>query len=324
MELTPELEARFIEQEHRIVRVVQNYFDRKRWTLDDPRRAAARNAILWRMFAPGTAAVAASSLVAIATLVVLVWQTGLIAEQNEFFKEQNQKLQLQIDQQGDQDTTRRRTEIIAALYETQQGPHGGVEPKANVRTRGEAVAEFVQLERGRLKKLQARVPSYQGALSLTQARLDKLNLDNLDLQGIVLIGTFLENTSFNNTDLSGADLRAARMDGTSFLGAKLKGANLEGAIPLQVSFARADLRDAVLTSSSVRGCEFLGADLRRAEMTGIREWAGGASFKAANIAGVTGLSAEQRNDMLRGGAVEFPKDEDWARFQREVFSHQRR
>jgi hypothetical protein len=112
MALTPELEARFIEQEHRIVRVVQNYFDRKRWPPDDPRRVAARNAVIWRVLTPGTAAVAAGGLVAIATLVVLVWQTRLIAEQNEFFRDQNQKLQVQIDRKRSTNYTVARAAVM--------------------------------------------------------------------------------------------------------------------------------------------------------------------------------------------------------------------
>jgi uncharacterized protein YjbI with pentapeptide repeats len=320
MDLSPEVEALFIEQEHRIVRVVQNYFDRKKWPADDPRRVAARNAVIWRVLAPGTAAVAAGGLIALATLVVLVWQTNLIAEQNEFFKEQNKKLQVQIDQQGDQDTSRRRTEIIGVLYETQVGPQGILEPKANPRTRGEAVLEFVQLERLRLQKLKKRVPSYQGELSLSQARLDGLNLDNSDLQTLVLVGSFLRNTSFSNGDLRRADLRAAQMESTSFRQSNLQGANFEGSALLQVSFAGSDLRGANLASVSIRECEFLGADLRGANLTGLKGWKDSPNLRFANIAGTRGLAPEAREYFLKQGAVEMFNEDQWSKFKRDRFS----
>ncbi|PHV05605.1 hypothetical protein CSQ96_19385 [Janthinobacterium sp. BJB412] len=319
MDLSPEVEARFIEQEHRIVRVVQNYFDRKNWPADDPRRVAARNAVIWRVLAPGTAAVAASGIIALATLGVLVWQTGLIADQNMAFKEQNNKLQLQIDQQADQDTSRRRTEIIAVLYETQVGAQDILQPKANPRTRGEAVLEFVQLERQRLKKLKTRVPSYQVQLSLTQARLDGLNLDNSDLQDMVLVGAFLQNTSFSEGDLRRVDLRAAQMQSTSFRQTDLQHANFEGSALLQVSFARSDLRGANFTSVSISGCEFLGADLREARLTGLKNWADNANFRFANIAGARGLSPEARQYFLKQGAVEMLDEDQWSRFKRDTF-----
>jgi uncharacterized protein YjbI with pentapeptide repeats len=318
--LTPDLEARFIEQEHRIVRVVQNYFDRTQWPAGDPRRRAARNAVVWRILAPGTAAVAASSLIAVATLIVLVWQTSLIAEQNAFFKDQNQKLQLQIDQQADQDVNRRRTEIIASLYETQMGTEGILVPRANPRTRGEAVFEFVQLERQRLKRLRERVPAYQAELSLTAARLDRLNLDNMDLSGLILVGTFLQNTSFARADLTAADFRAAMLESTAFRDAVLKGSNFEGTNPLEVSFARADLRDANFISAGIRGCEFLGADLRGASLHGLRDWKDSTNFRFANIAGVKGLSEELREHMISQGAVEIANDQEWTSFRTSRFA----
>lgn len=316
--LTPELEAKFIEQEHRVVRVVQNYFDRKRWPPDDARRIAARNAVIWRVLTPGAAAVATGGLVAIATLVVLVWQTRLIADQNDFFREQNQKLQMQIDQQADQDASRRRTEIFGVLYETQLGPQGELVPTANPRTRAEAALEFVQLERTRLKRLQtSNVPMYQAELSLTQARLDGLNLDRADLQDLVLVGAFLQNTSFSGSNLEGANLQAAQLVSTSFRGANLQRANFEGSALLQVSFAGGDLREANLSAVSLSGCEFLGADLREARITS-KDLDDRTNFKFANIARAE-MDDKLKALALQQGAVEISEDAAWEVFKREKF-----
>jgi len=138
-----EIEAKFYEQEHRFVQVILNFIKRKEWESDDPRRKATVKALIWRLLSPATAAVAGGSLIAIGSLVVLIWQTSLIAEQNRFFKEQNVKFQEQIDLQGEQDRATRRTEVISNLYETVQTSEG-LQPRANARTRGESVVEFVR------------------------------------------------------------------------------------------------------------------------------------------------------------------------------------
>jgi hypothetical protein len=202
--------------------------------------------------------------------VVLVWQTPLIAEQNQYTKEQNTKLQLQIDQQADQDTNRRRTEIIAVLYDTERGSQGPLVARANPRTRAEAVSKFVRLERLRIQKLKLRGPPFQTELGLTQARLDGLNLDGTDLHGLSLVGTFLENTSSIGVNLQGADLRAALLESTGFANAPRQGAKLDGANPLQVSFSREDLRGTSMRTVGVDRCEFIGADLRGADLQELR------------------------------------------------------
>jgi hypothetical protein len=128
-----ELEAKLIEQEHRIVRVIQNFVNRNQWANEDPRRAAAKNALVWRALAPISITAAAGSTVALATLLVLFWQTRLMSEQNASFKEQNAKLQAQIDLQTEQDAARRRTEVIANLYETVGDPLSPVSAAARKR-----------------------------------------------------------------------------------------------------------------------------------------------------------------------------------------------
>jgi uncharacterized protein YjbI with pentapeptide repeats len=233
---------------------------------------------------------------------------------DEAFKEQNQKLQMQIDQQADQDTARRRTEIIAVLYETTRGVSGALEPRANPRTRAEATLEFVRLERQRLTKLRQRGPEYQQQVSFSQARLDGLNLDNADFSEVSLVGAFLENTSFHRANLQGADLRASQLVSTSFRNAVVARANFEGSSLLQVSMAHADLREGRLNSVSLIDCEFLGADLRGAELNGLRALDRPSSFRFANIAGAKGLEPQLRELMLSQGAVEIADDAAWKAF----------
>jgi hypothetical protein len=110
------MEARFIEQEHRLIMIFLNVFNTRPLQSSDLRRQAAVRALIWRLLSPSTAVLAGGGAVAIGTLVVLIWQTNLIGEQNKYFKEQNDKLQSQIDLQARQGRVQRRTEVIASLY----------------------------------------------------------------------------------------------------------------------------------------------------------------------------------------------------------------
>lgn len=51
-----ETEAKFVEQEHRLVRIIVNVLEYRRADPDDPRKKAALKALVWRIFSPGTAA----------------------------------------------------------------------------------------------------------------------------------------------------------------------------------------------------------------------------------------------------------------------------
>lgn len=63
-----ELDARFIEQEHRFLRVLSNLYETRSLASTDSRRRAAVRAAIWRMFSPSTVAVAGGGAVAIRLL----------------------------------------------------------------------------------------------------------------------------------------------------------------------------------------------------------------------------------------------------------------
>jgi hypothetical protein len=82
-----ELRSALIEQEHRPIQVYWNFLESFGWHATDPRRKAARRALLWRMFAP--AAVAAGGITVASVLSILTY-----AE----FRKQNAQLREQTDQ----------------------------------------------------------------------------------------------------------------------------------------------------------------------------------------------------------------------------------
>jgi len=87
-----DIEAKLLEQEHRPIQVIGNFFNRNKWEKDDPRRSSVKKAIIWRLFfSPGVMAVAGGGI-GILTLVALLWQNTLFKEQNQLIKTQNQSL----------------------------------------------------------------------------------------------------------------------------------------------------------------------------------------------------------------------------------------
>ncbi|MEM7235473.1 MAG: pentapeptide repeat-containing protein [Planctomycetota bacterium] len=299
------IQAKFIEQEHRLVRIVLNFLERGKYPDGDPRGPAARRAFVWRIFSPGTAAVVGGGAVAIGSLIVLAIQTALIAEQNRYFQQQNSAIQAQIDQQSRQESSRRRTEVIANLYELDESD----DPRYDPRTRIEAVREYVELERNHLLTTGDEGASLP-RVSLSQVDLEGLNLARHDFRSVELVGADLQQSDFNGANLAGADLRASLFLLTNFRGADLTEVNCEGCNLEQSQFADAVLAEAVLTSASVKGVTFFRADLRGADLTGLRD-VPTAEWAHCNIAGVVGLEAESRALALEAGAVELDADVEW-------------
>jgi uncharacterized protein YjbI with pentapeptide repeats len=302
-----QVEARFIAQEHRFPHIIFNFWARRAWSIDDPRRAAAVQALVWRAFSPGTAAVAGGGIVAVATLAILVWQTSLIGEQNRYFAEQNTKLQQQIDTQAAQDLGRRRTEIIANLYERSTSNLAGLStPRANARTRSESVREFLSLERSRL--------GLGSRLNLQGALLQNTTLEGLDFSNTDLMMASLDNTTFAGANLDDCDLRAAIFLNANLPGASMRRVNLEGCDLQAARLGNADLRGAVLNSAKLQGVLLLGADLRDASLAFVKGWQELESVAHANIHGVKNAPDGFREWALNAGAVDEPNDSKWIEY----------
>lgn len=97
-----EFEAELMRQEHRLFNILRNFFSRKRFPTDDPRRQAIIEAVLWRVciaLAP-TAIAGGASVVAIVGLIVALHANWLVQEQNSMLKEQTALLKSQDRQLG--------------------------------------------------------------------------------------------------------------------------------------------------------------------------------------------------------------------------------
>ncbi len=300
------VEAQFVEQEHRRVRIILNFLATRSLAADDPRRPAAVRALVWSLFGGTGAAVVTGGLIALLTLAVMVWQTRkmqeqtrqmqaqttLIAQQNDYFREQNAKLQEQIDAQTTQARSQRRTEIIAALYDTIEDSDGKLRPRASARTRGEAVREFVSLERA------AKHP--QGApdfiVDLRGAYLEGVKVAYLDFSDAGFDGATLDRADFYFCSFKSAVMRETAGREVKFFDCTLEGANCErvawpGAQLTHTSMEGAKFKDADLQEASFKGvsfkrADFTSADLRKSVFVTVRDWQDAASFEATAIKGI--------------------------------------
>lgn len=305
-----ELREQLIEQEHRGLRILTNFFiEKRKWPRGDPRHAAAWKALLYRVwFSPGTIAAAGGAVGAVSAML-LFGQYQEMREQNKRFAEQTLALQGQVELQRNQFVLQRRTELITILYDGNDGegsisdpPSEHKIPRANARTRSEALIEFIGLEQDRLRKINAEIVAdtdivridLRGALlseisapklDLPDARLDYSDLKRANLDGSNLSRSIFAEADLSRAYLNGAILANADFDGAILIRAKLEGAQLSGAnlsladldganlIDANLNGAIVDsahlgggakLDDANLSDSYLAGSDFSGARLKRA------------------------------------------------------------
>jgi uncharacterized protein YjbI with pentapeptide repeats len=176
--------------------------------------------------------------------------------QLQYAAEQNEKLQVQIDQQREQDYIARRAELYATLYDRaeqcEQRPGQTRCPaKANIRAREEALKALVRLERRRNV-----IPALR-ELDLSGETLDAVDLAGVDLARASFVGARLREADLAHATLSDSQLSDADLEA-----ANLEGANLHRARLDRASLVNAHLGTAVLTGASMRGADLTSADLR--------------------------------------------------------------
>ena len=90
-----DIEARLIEQEHRFIKIVLNFFRRKQFQKGDPRRLATITALVYSFLAPGKAVATGIGIVSLVSLYI-AWQANAkIDEQNLLISRQNELLNVQ-------------------------------------------------------------------------------------------------------------------------------------------------------------------------------------------------------------------------------------
>lgn len=263
-----ELEEKLVEQEHRLPNILYNFFVlRNKWSTDDPRRDAAVRALIWRLLFSSLSITAASGML---TILILLYQNKIMADQNDLIREQNSYFQSQIEKQNEQNglqkrqieeqrlqwVGQRRAELLATLYGERNALGGAV----NIRAKVEAVHAFIQLERN-------------GNANLI------VDLSSIDLEGANLSGA-----DFSNVDLSQSNLKAT----------VLKGADFTSAI----------LEDAALDGANIESAQFDNAVLRDAKLTGVKNIGLTSQWTKANIQNIKGLTERELEWLKLHGAFE--------------------
>lgn len=240
----------------------------------------------------------AASFAGLVGSALLYQQNALIKQQNDYWREQNARLQVQIDGQAEADRHAQRTAYVATLYDelpscVAAGERTRCPPVASLRARAEVAGALVQLERAR------QACSADAALAATIA--NGADCPRPDLRHVQLSGASLD----------GADFRWANLERARFVDANLRGARLDGAVLDAAELAQVDLTGASLragsfvgaklASASLERADLRGADLRRADLTGV-------DLSDADLRGVQWAAAQLDEVSLTGARV----DEAWS------------
>lgn len=302
-----ELEARIVEQEHRLFPVLNNFFiTRRKWTEDDPRRDAAVKALLWRIFfSPGTVAVTGAGI-GLVTLAVMVWQNFLIKEQNQYFREQIAQQQQQLDAQQRVANQSTRSEAIERIY----GPMYA----KNTRVKAEAVRSLLAVERLIVASGTNTLPT--DYINLHDAELQAAWLDSADLRKTSFRKAILSKAVFNNAKLGESSFRFVDAEGASFLSCQLNDAqfafadisfaqyshaNLKGTL-----FTRCKLVEADFSKADLEKCSFVGCDLASADFAEVKNWRKIDSIRDSNIHQLSNAPPGFVEWALANGAVDNP------------------
>jgi uncharacterized protein YjbI with pentapeptide repeats len=136
---------------------------------------------------------------------------------------------------------------------------------------------------------------------LSRANLRGANLREANLRGAFLSEANLRGAFLMEANLSRAFLMEANLRGANLIGANLSGTDLWGADLSEANLSEADLSGANLRGANLSGADLWGANLIEADLSGacLR----GAKVENAIFIGATGITPEQKQDLIRRGAI---------------------
>ncbi|MDX5340008.1 MAG: pentapeptide repeat-containing protein [Cyclobacteriaceae bacterium] len=281
------LEAKFIAQEHRTIKVWGNWLDRKKFSNKDPRKKATYDALIsWWLSKIMTLALS-GGFIALLSLYFMAQQTKLMEKQNGLLLEQ-------INEQRTVNTLARKTELIRSIYGSESKKEevslsSKAVPNQPPRVRSEALAEYLQIRRMEIKSALEKYSKTQDVpvaatlnfgIDLRWAPLQGIDVDQLDMHHISLYHSNFEFAKLNFVDFSKSQLEYVRFFKSELMGVKFNDASL------------------------------IGADLREANVSSI-EWNENTKVWNANIYGIENPPKGFREWALRKGAVEFADSSMW-------------
>jgi uncharacterized protein YjbI with pentapeptide repeats len=147
--------------------------------------------------------------------------------------------------------------------------------------------------------------------AIREGTIDKTTLQQVDLSGADLRRVNLWGVKPSETDLSEANLSGANLSGADLWKADLWKANLSAANLSEADLSGADLSGAILSGAILKRADLSGADLWRANL--IEADLSSSNLSGADLSGAgvenaifinaTGITPEQKQDLIRRGAI---------------------
>lgn len=261
------LETELIRQEHRLHRILINFFvHAKNWPNGDPRRAAATEAIFYRIaiaMLPGPA----TSGAGIAALIGLyfAWQANsLLDSQNSLLKAQTSLIEVQTEQVQIQTALTEATRRASLNFELANILQGINEQASAAKTDEQLTA--IKLSNG----LYGRIVALSRNLKPYRFLDDSGKLIERPLspeRGQLLIAIHTSGVDMSpiarDVDFTASDLERANLRGADLSDMVLSKSNLKGADLSKSSLRGTDLRDVDLTNASLKFSDLsMGSDDR--------------------------------------------------------------
>ncbi len=276
-------DVRFVEQEHRTIRVVQNWYDAIKGDRRDLKRSAWL-ALLWHFLVPrpGTVAIVAGGL---ATLIVTMLGVAMAYRANLLLERQNTRIDVQnllTEAQRRSNSLNAELAIIIPLIERERESapvkenvilSAGLQSRitnlsislqpyktVSIVNRKEASAndnqpyhhrkireifDFIGFSEERsIYEISDELYSPERAQLLSILIINKVNVSKIS--GIILKNSLIRGFNINNVDLSNINLENSRIDGSFFSYVNLVGTNLSNSLITNSSFSRTNFDDLLI------------------------------------------------------------------------------
>ncbi|NCQ94170.1 MAG: pentapeptide repeat-containing protein [Microcystis aeruginosa W11-06] len=187
-----------------------------------------------------------------------------------------------------------------------EGSEDGLQRLADLHQSGELQARLNELKSDDIPEI---------IVTKAEFTTDAKVIEKAELIKAIREGT-IDKTTLQQVDLSGANLSDAILSGANLRGANLIGADLSGAIPIKANLIKANLIKANLSGANLSGANLSGAILSGANLSGakLREAdlrkanlsdanLSGADVENAIFINATGITPEQKQDLIRRGAI---------------------
>jgi uncharacterized protein YjbI with pentapeptide repeats len=284
---TIEIEAKLIEQEHRLISILVNIYNSREYAKGDERKAAAYKALFHKLvFGSGRVAIFGGVL-AVATVYFTAQQTKLLSEQNKLLRTELNISTANFNQQRWADNLKRRSELIKYIYGKDDLSN---EPGFTAHERANALVEYIALQSvissisfdkfSASGEMPLDTAMYKFGVDLSEANLQKIKLSQVDFRK-----TILYYANFSEAKIHWGNFNEVKLDWAKFSGAYLKGSNFNSA-------------------------SLLAADLRYTDLSNIT-WNEDTIISYANIHGVKSAPEGFLKWALNNGAVSIENTKEW-------------